>query len=187
MKKEMQNGRGRYVMTAKELCYIALGTTLLTVCSWIALPMGDIPITLQTLALFWIVGALGTRRAVVAVFAYLTLGFCGVPVFASLTGGIGKLFAPTGGFLIGFLVATPLMGGLYRGRLWQKAIALGSGMLVYNAFAIVWFCVLYTSVWTGGVWTAIIACVLPYLPFDLIKIAVAIFLIERLKKRIVRI
>ncbi len=184
MKKERKNGRGRYVMTAKELAYISLAVAILAVCSWISVPVGSVPITLQTLALFLTVGLLGTRRASFAVFAYLALGFFGVPVFSLFTGGIGKLFTPTGGFLIGFLVATPIMGLLYKGRLWQKAVALGVGLAIYNVFAVVWFCGVYTGFSIGGLWAAILTCVLPYLLFDVIKIMLALFLAEQLKSKI---
>lgn len=183
MSEERKNARGRYVMTAKELCYIAIAVALLVVCSWISIPFGNIPITLQTLVLFLIVGLFGIRRSILAVCAYLALGFFGVPVFALFSGGIGKLFTPTGGFLIGFLAATPIMGLLYRGKLWQKAVALALGMLVYNLFGVVWFCVLYTGFSAGGLWTAILTCVLPYLPFDVIKIAIALVLAEQLKEK----
>ena len=183
MSEERKNARGRYVMTAKELCYIAIAVALLAVCSWISIPFGNIPITLQTLVLFLIVGLFGIRRSILAVCAYLALGFFGVPVFALFSGGIGKLFTPTGGFLIGFLAATPIMGLLYRGKLWQKAVALALGMLVYNLFGVVWFCVLYTGFSAGGLWTAILTCVLPYLPFDVIKIAIALVLAEQLKEK----
>ena len=183
MCKEKKNARGRYAITAKELCYIAVAVALLAVCSWICVPIGNIPVTLQTLALFLCVGVLGIKRSFLAVFAYLVLGFFGVPVFALFSGGIGKLFAPTGGFLIGFLVSTPIMGWLYKGKLWRKAVALGVGTLVYNAFAVVWFCVLYTGFWAGGLWTAILTCVLLYLPFDLMKIVLALFLVEQLRKK----
>ena len=184
MVKKDKNGRGRYAVSAKELCYIAVSTTLLAVCSWVCVPVAAIPVTLQTLALFFIVGVLGTRRATFAVLVYLALGFFGVPVFSLFTGGIHTLFSPTGGFLIGFLVATPVMGLLYKGKLWQKAVALAIGMLVYNAFAVVWFCVLYTGFSAGGVWTAILTCFLPYLPFDVIKTVIALLLAEQLKRKI---
>lgn len=184
MRKETQNGGGRYQVTAKELCYVAIATALLAVCSWICVPIGNIPVTLQTLALFLIVGLLGTKRASFAVLAYLALGLFGVPVFALFTGGFGKLFTPTGGFLIGFLVATPIMGFLYKDKLWQKGVALLLGLVVYNIFAVVWFCFLYTGFSAGGVWTAILTCVLPYLTFDVIKIMLSLFLAEQLKSKI---
>ncbi len=184
MRKETQNGGGRYQTKAKELAYIALAVAVLAVCSWVCVPVGNVPITLQTLALFLSVGLLGARRASFAVFAYLALGFFGAPVFAFFTGGVGKLFTPTGGFLIGFLVATPVMGLLYKGRLWQKGIALLLGLFIYNLCAIVWFCIFYSGFWAGGLWTAFLTCVLPYLPFDVIKIMLALFLAEQLKSKI---
>ena len=74
MRKETQNGRGRYAMTAKELSYIAVAVALLAVCSWISIPIGDVPVTLQTFALFLIVGVLGTRRAILALLALVQFG-----------------------------------------------------------------------------------------------------------------
>ena len=184
MGKECKNDRGRYALTAKEIAHIAAAVALFAVCSWISIPFGSVPITLQTLALFLMVGVLGTRRATFAVFAYLALGFFGVPVFSLFTGGVGKLFEPAGGFLIGFLVATPIMGLFYRGKLWQKAVALGVGVIVYNAIGAAWFCGLYTGFSLSGVWAATLTCVLPYLAFDFIKMAIAIFLAEKLKGKI---
>ena len=184
MGKECKNDRGRYALTAKELCYISAAVALFAVCSWISIPFSGVPITMQTLALFLTVGVLGTRRATFAVFAYLALGFFGVPVFALFTGGFGKLFEPAGGFLIGFLVATPIMGALYKSRLWQKALALFLGLIVYNAIAVVWFCGVYTNFSISGVWAAMLACVLPYAVFDLIKLALALFLAERINIKI---
>lgn len=179
-----QKGGGRYAMNAKELCYIGTCSALLAVCSWICVPIGSVPVTLQTLALFVLSGVLGARRALFAVLTWLALGLFGVPVFAGFTGGFGKLFSPTGGFLLGFIVAAPITGGLYRGRLWQRTLACVLGMAIYNAFAVVWFCALYTGFFSGGLWASITVCVLPYLPFDVIKIALALVLAEQLKRKI---
>lgn len=174
----------RSLTSARELCYIAVSVSLLAVCSWVCVPIGNIPVTLQTLALFVLCGALGARRAFLAVFVWLTLGFCGVPVFAGFTGGVGKLFTQTGGFLIGFLVAAPLMGWLYRGKLLQRAAALCIGAIVYNALGTVWFCVLYTGFHAGGLLAALTTCVLPYLLFDIAKIGIALIVTEQIKDRI---
>ena len=184
MRKERKNDGGRYALTAKELAYIAVAVALLAVCSWMSIPVGNVPITLQTLALFLAVSVLGAKRASFAVVAYLALGFFGVPVFALFSGGVGKLFTPAGGFLMGFLVATPIMALLYKGKLWQKAVALLLGVIVYNAIAVLWFCGLYTDFSLSGLWAATLVCVLPYLPFDLIKIALALFLTEKLRIKI---
>ena len=72
-----QKGRGRYAMNAKELCYIGICSALLTVCSWICVPIGSVSVTLQTLALFVLSGVLGARRALFAVLTWLALGLFG--------------------------------------------------------------------------------------------------------------
>lgn len=179
-----QKDRGRYAFTAKELCYSAVSVALLCVCSWIAVPLGSIPVTLQTLALFVLIGLFNGRRAGIAVLAWLVLGAFGAPVFSGFTGGITALLSPTGGFLIGFLFATPLAGFLYRGGFKKRVFALSICLLVYNACAVVWFCIFYTGFFSGGLLVALTTCVLPYLPFDIVKMTIAVPLTQKLKERI---
>lgn len=176
----MYTPKGNKTSAARELCYIAVATAILAVCSWLAVPLGEIPVTLQTLGVFFISGLLGAKRAFFAVVAYLLLGFCGVPVFAGFTGGIGKLFAPTGGYLIGFLFAAPLIGWLCKAfgkGFFKTAAAMLNGMLTYYAFGVAWFAALTAQ----GVITSLVICVLPYLPFDIAKIAVAAILKEKMQ------
>ncbi len=183
MNGKSQNTGGRYLSSAKELCYIALSSALLAVCSWIAVPIGSVPVTLQTLALFTLSGLLGAKRASLALLAWLALGLCGVPVFAGFTGGVTVLFSPTGGFLIGFVLATPFMGFFAkRGGVRQKAVAFVLATLAFHLCGLLWFCILYTGFTGVGLLTSLLTCSLPYLPFDFIKIALALFLVGQLKK-----
>lgn len=177
----MYTPKGSGISTARELCYIAVATATLAVCSWIAVPLGEIPVTLQTLGVFFVSGLLGARRAFFAVVAYLLLGFCGVPVFAGFTGGVGKLFTPTGGYLIGFPFAASLIGWLCKAfgkGFFKTAAAMLCGMLAYYAVATAWFVALTAQ----GIIPALALCVLPYLPFDIIKIAVAASLVKKFRK-----
>ncbi len=179
---------GRLQNTTKNLCYAAVAVALLSVCSWMSIPIGSLPITLQSLALFTIVGLLGAKRAFFAVLAYLLLGLIGVPVFAGFTGGVGKLFTPAGGYLVGFFIVAPLTAFAcekVRGGLWKNAIVMSVGMLVCYFIAIVWLLVLSSmqSVEMGFV-GAVSLLVLPYLPFDIVKVFFAAFLTEKLKDKI---
>lgn len=76
--------------TVKDIVITGLFIALITVCSWISVPM-QIPFTLQTFAVFVTVGLLGTKRAVMAVLGYIILGGLGAPVFAGFSGGPGVL------------------------------------------------------------------------------------------------
>ena len=179
-----------YAMTAKDLGYIAVSTALIAVSSWIALPLGGIPVTLQTLAVCLTAALLGWRRAVFAIVAYLALGGIGVPVFAGFTGGVGKLLSPTGGYLFGFLLTALFVGGAsklvkeksekkYPIILWGAMLL---GVLLCYILGTIWFALISSNGGLGGFWGALVTCVLPYLPFDFIKTAFAAFLAQRLKK-----
>ena len=100
-------------VTTKDMVYIALFTSIMIVCAFITIPFA-IPFTLQTFALFTIIGILGTKRAFISVLLYLLLGAVGLPVFSGFRGGIGHLFGATGGYLLGFLLTTLISGFLMK-------------------------------------------------------------------------
>ena len=90
-------------LTTRDMTEIAIFTALLSVTSILSLPIGDVPITLQTLVVMMIGLFLSPRNSAVAVVAYLIVGSIGVPVFAAGKGGFGIILGPTGGFLIAFI------------------------------------------------------------------------------------
>ena len=81
---------------ALDMAYIALTAALIALCSWITLPIGPVPFTMQTFAIFTSLGLLGGRRGTVAVVVYLLLGLVGLPVFAGFHSGPAALMGPTG-------------------------------------------------------------------------------------------
>lgn len=91
-----------------ELAVCGLSIALLTVASWITVPLGPVPFTLQTFMLVFIVAALTPRQTVISVLGYLALGALGAPVFAGMAGGAAQIMGPSGGFLIGFGLGTLL-------------------------------------------------------------------------------
>lgn len=176
-------------INAKDIAYIAVFTALLAVCSWIAIPTPtQIDFTLQTLGIFLAVGTLGGKRGTLAITAYLLLGAVGAPVFAGFAGGLGVLMMPSGGYLIGFFFTGLLMWAMERAlgaKPWILGLSMVLGMIVYYAFGTAWFMVVYPA---GGesvnLMTALSWCVIPYLPFDLIKIAAALSLSIQLRRHV---
>lgn len=71
-----------------------------------------VPITAQTLGVLIIGSSFGRKRAFLSVFSYLCEGCVGLPVFARGRFGITVLAGPTGGYLVGFILAATLMGYL---------------------------------------------------------------------------
>lgn len=173
----------------RDMAYIAVFTALLTVCSWITVPTPTrIDFTLQVLGVFLTLGILGGKRGTLAIIAYLLLGAVGVPVFAGFFGGIGALLTPSGGYLIGFLFSGLLMWGLEKvlgTGTWALGAAMVLGLTVCYAFGTAWFMVVYPMGGEAvGLGTALMWCVIPYVPFDLIKIALALALTAQLRRHV---
>ena len=176
-----------------NLVLIAIFVALITVCTWISIPVGPIPFTLQTFAIFVAGGILGTRRGVIAVIVYILLGIIGVPVFSGFSSGIVK-FLPntetgmTGGYIIGFIFAVIIIGVFRKVSMGKdgkmKVILMGVGMLVgyivCMIFGTIWFW-LFNPMHVGLV-ASISSCVIPFIIPDIVKLIVALIIVTRINK-----
>lgn len=171
----------------RDIAYIGIFAALIAICSWIAIP-ATVPFTLQTLGVFLAVGVLGGRRGTLAIVTYLLLGLAGLPVFAEFHGGPGVLLMPSGGYLIGFLFTALLMWGMEKAlgqKLWMLGLSMVLGLLVCYAFGTIWFMVVYPMGNEAvGLWTALAWCVFPFIPFDAVKIALALALTSQLRRHV---
>ena len=171
-----------------DLAYTALFTVLLTVCTWISLPVPPVPFTLQTFAVFAALGTLGGRRGTYAVGAYLLLGLAGAPVFSGFQGGAGVLLGATGGYILGFLASALLYWALTArlgDRTAVRAAAMAAGLIVCYAFGTAWFLTVYAhTAGPIGLGAALGMCVFPFVLPDLAKLALALALSRRLAGRL---
>ena len=160
----------------------ALMTAVLCVLAPLSIPIGPVPITLTNLVLYISLFLLGWRWCAMSCLAYLLIGMAGLPVFSGFAGGLGKLAGPTGGYIVGFLPMVVLAGlavDRFRGPLPRLAgMVLGTG--VCYAFGTAWYC------FAAGVppMAALGACVLPFVPFDLGKMALALAAGPLLRRRL---
>lgn len=184
---------GRRRSAARDLCRIALFAAVIAVCAWISVPVGEIPVTLQTMGVCLAAAFLGWKRGTAAVAVYILLGLCGVPVFAGFTGGIAKLVLPTGGYIVGFLFTALIVGGASDAvgerikNTWARAgilaAAMAVGIAVCYAFGTGWFLALYRmSDRAMTLAAALSMCVVPYLLPDLVKIVAAVLIVSAMKK-----
>ena len=170
-----------------DLVYIALGAVIITVCSWISIPT-IVPFTMQTFAVFCILGLLDGKRGTISIFIYILLGAVGVPVFSGFKGGFSVLIGPTGGYIFGFVIMGLLywlLENLLGKKLQIRIIALAAGLLLNYVIGTAWFLVVYARQ-TGPVslGTALGMCVVPFIVPDLIKLALAVLLFLRIRKYI---
>ena len=97
-----------------KIILIALaGTLLLTISSKIKIPFYPVPMTMQTFVVLFLGIALGPKIGLLTISLYLFEGIFGLPIFSGTPEkGIGFTYfmGPTGGYLVGFLVATYVAG-----------------------------------------------------------------------------
>lgn len=135
----------------------ALFAAIIGVLAQVTIPLPLVPITGQTLAIGLAATILGARYGTISVLVYLCMGAIGIPVFAQMSGGLGILFGPTGGYLIGF-IPTALIIGYYLEKtsftIKHAVIANVIGMFVALIFGTVWLKVIanlsWTAAFTGG-------------------------------------
>lgn len=179
----------------RRLAACAMMAAVICVIAPISIPIGEISLTGGTLAIYLTVYLLGGARGTASVLVYLLVGFVGVPVFSNYTGGAGRLLGPTGGYLVGYLPMAFLAGAVIQWafhRFGQEdkmaavctlavqflGMALGTNLLY--AFGTAWYCV------QAGVdlQKALAACVFPFIPFDLTKMAVALLVGVPIRRRL---
>jgi len=145
----------------------------------IPLPFSPVPITLQTLVVLLCAGLLKEKLATLTTSIYLILGMLSLPVF--------NLFGPTGGYLLGFVLASGLVGRLLY--LFKKKdfssvfISMFLGELIILTCGIFWLKLVLNLTFKK----AFLLGAIPFLPFDLLKILIAVKIFLKLEPRIIKI
>ena len=158
------------------------GSLLLALSAKIKVPFYPVPMTMQTFALMALVAAFGLRLGVATVALYLFEGAMGLPVFTGTPEkGLGLLYmaGPTGGYLLGYLVAAFIVGYAVERGYGRNVFSLFAAMLAGStaifALGLLWMGVLFgwdKPLLQWGLY--------PFIAGDLVKIALAAALIPAL-------
>lgn len=165
-----------------KLTKIALTCAIMCIAANIYVPLA-VPVTLQTLVLYFSLLLLGAMPTLTAVGLYLVLGAIGLPVFSGFSGGIGRLLDASGGYMIGMLLAVLLWWLLDKALpdMRNRSVLLSSvTLLLIYIIGSLW----YALVYLGGaehIPEALLVGVLPFIIPDALKIWVAHLLAKRLK------
>lgn len=181
----------RVLLTKRDVTMKKTNNYQMAVCAFMAallcilgpwsIPIGPVPVTLATLVLYLTIVLLGWKPATVSCGLYLLLGFAGLPVFSGFQSGVGRLAGPTGGYLIGYLFVTIIGGWIMescRMKTWITVVGFTAATAVLYVFGTIWF----VAETRCDVAEALAICVVPFVPFDLIKIVSAVFLGKAVKK-----
>lgn len=173
--------RSRVQQLAADVLLVLGGSLFTALMARIAIPLPftPVPITGQTLAVLLTGAALGSRRGALSMAAYVLEGSLGLPVFAGGAAGLKWLKGPTGGYLVGFIAAAFVTGWLAE-RGWDRrplltALAMLIGNAVIYLFGLPWLAMFLGGF--AGPKGALALGLLPFIPGDLLKLALAAFLL----------
>ena len=162
-----------------SILLVLFGTFLLAISAKIQVPFWPVPMTMQTFVIFLIGMTYSVRLSFITVSMYLFEGALGLPVFAS-GGGVAYLVGPTSGYLYGMLISSVVIS--YLANLgFSKTYFKTSISLLIGSFIIFLFGILYLGSIIGYE-KAIIAGLLPFIPSEIFKIALAVSLIPTIQK-----
>jgi biotin transport system substrate-specific component len=139
----------------------------------ILVPGSPVPVTGQTLGVLILGTTYGSTLGVTTFAMYILAGIAGAPVFANSGHGLDRIIGATGGYLIGMLVATFVLGQLARFRLDQKFLTALPSMLIGTlttfSFGLIWL-----HQYTGQSWSwTFNAGLAPFIVGEVLKIAIA--------------
>lgn len=170
-------------LRTRTITKVALIAACLSISAYISIPLGFTPVvlTLQTLIVNMAALLLTPKESFSAMLIYILVGLVGLPVFSGGAGGPAKLFGPTGGYILAFLIAAPVMSWVktYIQKLTDKLIkapalsqivayaltAILVGMTIIYLFGTVYMQQLMGCTFTE----ALVMAVIPFIPLDIAK------------------
>jgi biotin transport system substrate-specific component len=158
-----------------NLLFVAVGTLFIAGLAQIALPVpgSPVPVTGQTLGVLLIGASYGAVLGLSTFLTYLLVGLAGAPVFANGSHGFSTLSGATGGYLVGMLVAS-LVVGFLAGRKWDQRLRTALPTMLLGDAIIFSFGLFWLHAFTGKNWTWTIAAgFTPFLIGEVLKIAIA--------------
>lgn len=165
-------------MKYKNLCLTALFAALLCVLSPLSIPIGAIPLSLATLAVYIASACLG-KKGTLSVMVFILLGAAGLPVFSGFQGGFSVLAGPTGGYILGYIPCAFIIG--FAADRWHRRrlsllLAMLAGTVVLYAVGTLQFMRLSGN----PLLPSLAVCVVPFLPGDAVKILAALLISAKL-------
>lgn len=171
-----------------RLAIVVVGVVCLAVSAKIHIPMWPVPMTMQTFAVLTVGMVMGLQLGATTLLAYMALGVFGFDVFSGTGGegpqGLAYMVGPTGGYLLGFLIAGGIMGYAAE-RGWDRTmpqvlVAMALGTLGIFLFGVAWLAWLFLA--SKGMAWVLQSGFTPFLPGAVLKIGLATLVIPKGRK-----
>ncbi len=173
----------RFIMKIQKLTLCALLCAFICVLAPFSLPLGAIPVSLATFAIYTVACVAELKIALPALIGYILLGAFGLPVFSGFTGGFQQLAGVTGGYIIGYipcLIIISLLTKKFEDKKSVYPLSMISGPVICYLFGTAWYVIQTRS----SISSALLLCVVPFIIGDIIKIAAASVISCNLRHRL---
>lgn len=165
------------ISSTHRLVWTAAMAALTAVGAFISVPLFGVPFSMQTFFVILSGFVLGPVHGAAAMLLYVAAGTAGLPVFAGGKAGVGVLLGPTGGYLAGFVCCAAISGlatarAVAQGRTpWLRCTLLGlAGLAALYGLGVTRLSFVIDSDWAH----AFAVGALPFLPFTLVKLVLAV-------------
>lgn len=166
-------------MKTKNMVVCALFAAIICITAPFSIPIGPVPVTMTVFSLALTAFVLGSKKAAVATAVYMLVGIAGLPVFAGFKSGLTSIMSPVGGFAFSYIFIVLILG--IRAKKKRIVVLLCiSAMLVCYICGTAWYMFM-----TGSeLLTALSLCIIPFIPFDIIKLVLAYIVGKAVRKRL---
>ena len=166
-------------MKTKTIAVCAVFAAIMCVFSVMTVPIGVVPVTLGFLGVMLTSVVLGPKKGVISVAVFILIGAVGLPVFSNFRGGFQVLLGPTGGYIWSYIFMALFIGILTVKNPKNKWLVMLKIFFVCIGGAVIGYAlgtVQFMFVQKTDFLAALTACVIPFIPFDILKSAVAAYL-----------
>lgn len=166
-------------MKTKTMVICAIFAAIMCVFSVMTIPIGPVPISMGIFGVMITAVILGPKKGTIAVAVYILLGAVGLPVFSGFKGGFQVLLGPTGGYIWSYIIVALLIGLLTGKNPKNKWLAMLKIFIVSIIGIIICYAagtVQFMFVQKADLAKALTLCVIPFIPFDIIKALVSAYL-----------
>ena len=172
----------------KDLVMMSISLAIIIICSKISIPLGPIPLTLQTFSVFIVSLILGSFKSMIIFIIYIILGLIGLPVFSS-GGGFEYIYMPSFGFVIGFVFSSIVVGLASKSNKFYLKYILGIiGLLIINICGVLYMYLIlnYHNGLNKDLLYIIEIGVAPFIIKDLFVVILSCLIYSRIKNIIYR-
>ncbi len=175
-------------LSVRDMTHIGMFAALTAIGAFITIPVGPVPITMQTFFVLLSGIILGSKKALFSQISYVMLGLAGLPIFSGFSGGFQHMLKPSFGFLIGAIAAAYCIGKITEKENTAKnlslAVLLGTIVLYAIGIPYMYYVLNIMLAKNFSIMQILNMGMFMFIPGDTLKAIIAVFVGKRLRDKL---